>query len=71
MTKSKGAGLWRRVSQPSYQAPEYTILPGWRIGGAGLRRLEAEANHSSEKERTLPPRAEEMRSARCISIGVD
>ncbi|EJT76403.1 hypothetical protein GGTG_06322 [Gaeumannomyces tritici R3-111a-1] len=61
-TQSKAAWLCRRVSQPSYHAPVYTILPGWRTGGVGVRRLAASANHSSEKARTLPPIAAEMRS---------
>jgi len=32
------------------------------MGAAGVSRLDASANHSSEKERTLPPRAAETRS---------
>jgi hypothetical protein len=37
------------------------------MGGVGVRRLEASANHSSEKERTLPPRAAEIRSGCIVS----
>jgi hypothetical protein len=37
------------------------------MGGVGVRRLDASANHSSEKERTLPPRVEDIRSGRGVS----
>lgn len=62
MTQSYGAGLCRRVSHPSYHAPVGTKTPGRRIGGLGVVRLDAGANHSSEKARTDEERAEEMRS---------
>jgi len=61
-TQSKGSGLCLLVSQPSYQAPVYTIFPGCRIGAAGFIRFAASANHSSEKPRILPPSADETRS---------
>ena len=32
------------------------------MGGVGVNRLDASANHSSENERTLPPSAAETRS---------
>jgi hypothetical protein len=63
-TQSAGSGLWRRVSHPSYQAPVCTNTPGLRIGGVGVRRFSAAANHSSLKERTFEPRGAEMRSGR-------
>lgn len=52
---------------PSYQAPVYTIFPGWRIGGVGVSRFAASANHSSEKPSTLPPNAAETRSGGDVS----
>ena len=71
-TQSNGSGLCLRVSHPSYQAPEYTIFPGCLIGGVGLRRFEASANHSSEMANTLPPSAADTKSvylsARCCRI---
>ena len=36
--------------------------PGRWIGGVGVRRFEAEAKKSSEKERTDEPKGAEMRS---------
>lgn len=62
MTQSKGSVLWRRVSQPSYQAPEKTNLVLSWIAGLGLMRLEASANHSSEQARIWPPRVADVRS---------
>jgi hypothetical protein len=41
------------------------------MGAVGVKRLEASANHSSEKERILPPRAEEIRSGDDVSIEAD
>lgn len=61
-TQSAGSRLWRRVSHPSYQAPVCTNTPGLRIGGVGVRRFSAAANHSSLKDRTFEPRGAEMRS---------
>jgi hypothetical protein len=40
------------------------------MGRVDLRRLEASANHSSENERTFPPRAAEIRSGSVVSIGI-
>ena len=36
--------------------------PGLRMGGVGVRRFEAAANHSSEKARMREPRGADMRS---------
>lgn len=38
------------------------------MGGVGVRRLEAGANHSSEKARVRPSRPAEMRSAVMVSV---
>jgi hypothetical protein len=61
-TQSAGSILCRRVSQPSYQAPACVKTPGLRIGGVGVMRFSAAANHSSLKERILDPRGADMRS---------
>jgi hypothetical protein len=38
------------------------------MGAVGVKRLAASANHSSEKERTLPPRAEDIKSGEEQSV---
>jgi hypothetical protein len=46
--------------------------PGLRIGGVGVIRFEAEANHSSLKERMVLPRGADMRSGVGMSVlGMD
>lgn len=62
MAWSKGAELWRRVSQPSYQAPVGTKTPGREMGAVGLVRSVTGEKKSSEWARWVLPRAEEMRS---------
>lgn len=62
ITQSNGAGLCRRVSQPSYHAPAWVYTPGFRTGGVGVVRLEASANHSSEHDKIQEPSGFEMRS---------
>lgn len=57
-----GRGLWRRVSHPSYHAPECTNTPGRLMGGVLVSRLDAAANHSSLKDTILEPSGAEMRS---------
>lgn len=62
MTQSYSFELCRRLSHPSYQAPVAMKTPGRWIGGVGLRRFDAGAKNSSEKERMREDRGAEMRS---------
>jgi hypothetical protein len=62
MTQSASSVLWRRVSHPSYQAPEWTKTPGREMGAVFVVRFEAAANHSSLKATIFEPSGAEMRS---------